>query len=528
MKVYIAQISSTVGGMSKNVGQVKLAVQQGVEYGAHLVAFPEMFLTGYLAKDLFLQSWFARRVNEAVDSLTALSSDYPQVGILCGLPSLAPGGRWYSSAALFHGGKPQWVGHKAVLSEDGGSAEQLYFAPGEGGKVISFGDEKLAVSIGEGALDGLTGEATLAINISASPFYLGKPEMRRRMMEETWEKSRIPLLFVNQVGGQGETVFDGGSMFCDKAGRVAVLPVFEDGHVLIDTAAPAPPSAELPSSEAAWIYAALKRGFVDYLKAANQSRVIIGLSGGIDSAVVCALAADALGPENVRGLIMPGPYSSPGSITDAKALAENLGVEHHVLPITSLYESYLDTLEEILANRASDVTEENIQARIRGNLLMAFSNKLGGMVLATSNKSESAVGYATMYGDMVGGLAPIADVYKTQVYALAEYINRSGEIIPHSTISKAPSAELRPDQKDEDSLPPYNILDPIIYAYVEEGLSVGEISARGYDKETAAWVVNAINRTEFKRHQAAPGIRVSKTAFGASRRMPLAAEYLAY
>ena len=244
------------------------------------------------------------------------------------------------SAALFHQAAAGWA---YVLSEDGGSAEQLYL-PQVRRQGDLLGDEKLAVSIGEGALDGLTGEATLAINISASPFYLGKPEMRRRMMEETWEKSRIPLLFVNQVGGQGETVFDGGSMFCDKAGRVAVLPVFEDGHVLIDTAAPAPPSAELPSSEAAWIYAALKRGFVDYLKAANQSRVIIGLSGGIDSAVVCALAADALGPENVRGLIMPGPYSSPGSITDAKALAENLRwsirAAHHFL-----YESYLDTLE---------------------------------------------------------------------------------------------------------------------------------------------------------------------------------------
>lgn len=527
MRVYIAQISSSVGDLNANLRKVKKAVQTGAAQGAQLVVFPEMFLTGYPPRDLLKQHWFAKKLEEAVESLVALSGGFPQVGIVCGLPTPAPGGRWHNSAALLYGGKLHAVQHKIVLSDDPACDEYGYFVPGEGVQVIPFAGEQLVIGIGERDLAELAGTgATLAVNISASPFYLGKPKLRRDMVEETWARIGAPLVLVNSVGGQDELVFDGNSLFCDKNGRLAVMDAFEEVCIMIDTHAPALPSADKLESEAAWIYAALKRGFQDYLAAIGQSRVILGLSGGLDSAVVCALAADVLGPENVRGILMPGPYSTPGSITDAKALAEKLGVKYHVIPISGIYENYREALQEILRVGSPDVTEENIQARIRGQILMAFSNKLGGMVLATSNKSEAAVGYCTMYGDMVGGLAPLADVYKTQVYQLAEYINRTDEIIPLSTITKPPSAELRPDQKDEDSLPPYQILDPIISAYVEEGLSIAEIAARGFDQETVAWVVNTINRMEFKRRQAAPLIRVTKVPFGAGRRMPLAAKYL--
>ena len=525
MKICIAQLRPSVGDPDCNLRKIERAVQEASEKGAQLVVFPEMFLTGYPPKDLLLQNWFAERVEQAAAALAALSAKHPELGILCGLPTSAPGGKWHNSAVLMQGGEMRALQHKTAL-DDSVFDEHRYFVPGEGGATASFEGETLTIAIGEDSLASLAGQsAALGIVIAASPFHLGKPQARISSLQKAAKECGFPLVFVNQAGGQDELIFDGASIFCDSQGRVTVLPVFAEATLVIDTDAPAPASTELPASDAAWLYGALKQGLHDYLAACGQARVILGLSGGIDSAVVCALAADVLGPENVRGVIMPGPFSSPGSVTDAEALAANLGIKTHVVPITDLYEAYLGALKDILTDRDPDVTEENIQARIRGSILMAFANRFGGMVLATSNKSESAVGYATMYGDMVGGMAPLADVYKTQVYALAEYINGRREIIPQSTIMKPPSAELRPGQKDEDSLPPYKILDPIIAAYVEEGRSAADIVSLGYAQETVDWVIKNVNRMEFKRRQAAPCIRVTKAAFGAGRRMPIAAKY---
>lgn len=525
MRICVAQLNSSVGDLNANLSLIEQVMERAAQEGAQLAVFPEMFLTGYPTKDLLLQKWFAARLQEAVGRVAQISARYGSVGLVLGMPTPAQGGGWCNSAALFAAGKLEHVFPKATLSDDGALGERSYFASGEAGGVVAFAGEKLAVTVGEESLGEEVPGATLVINVSASPFYLGKPETRRAAVQKAWDKNRVPMLFVNRVGGQDELVFDGGSMYVGRDGSVTMFPVFTDSVQVIDTEAPSLNSAEQPGSEAEWIYAAIKRGFRDYMKAAGQSKAVVGLSGGIDSAVVCALAVEVLGPENVRGIIMPGPFSSPGSVTDATALAENLGVQYHVVPITGLYGAYLESLQELLAGREPDITEENIQARIRGNILMAFSNKLGGMVLATSNKSEAAMGYATMYGDMVGGLAPIADIYKTQVYMVAEHINRAEEIIPRASITKAPSAELRPGQKDEDSLPPYRILDPIVRAYVEEGLSISEIVALGYDEETVARVVKTINRMEFKRRQAAPCIRVSRTPFGVVRKVPLAAVY---
>ena len=368
--------------------------------------------------------------------------------------------------------------------------------------------------------------ATILINISASPFHVGKEEIRYRLIRNHARRYGIPFLFVNQVGGNDELIFDGRSMCIDKWGNpIECFKSFKEQVKTIDTNDKGIPDAYHPQDKIESIYEALILGIRDYMKKCNFSKAIVGLSGGIDSAVTCCLAKEAIGVENVLAISMPSPYSSKGSVEDARKLAKNLGIRFKVIPISSIYHSYVNTLKESLQIEGIDITLENIQARIRGNILMALSNKFGYLLLSTGNKSELAVGYCTLYGDMSGGLSVISDVPKTMVYELAHYINRRSEVIPKEIIEKPPSAELKPDQRDQDTLPPYEILDRILHYYIEEGYSMEEIIALGFESKTVEWVIRAVNKNEYKRRQAAPGLKVTTKAFGIGRRIPIAAKY---
>ncbi|MBU0611163.1 MAG: NAD+ synthase, partial [Armatimonadetes bacterium] len=365
--------------------------------------------------------------------------------------------------------------------------------------------------------------ATVLINISASPYSKGKEQVRHRLISRHAQRHGLPFVYANQVGGNDELIFDGRSFVFDAQGEtLAVLPSFAESVTTVDLAT-ARPVPYAPQPEIASVHDALVLGLRDYLRKCGFSRAIIGLSGGIDSAVTACLATAALGPENVRALAMPSQYSSTGSVSDAEALARNLGIELEIVPIKPIFEAYLATLQELFAGTPAGLAEENVQARIRGNLLMAMSNKYGSLVITTGNKSELAVGYCTLYGDMSGGLAAISDVPKMMVYELARYINREREIIPLASITKPPSAELKPDQRDQDTLPPYEILDQIIELYVEEDCCAADIIAQGFDEEVVRWVLRTIDRNEYKRRQAAPGLKVTSKAFGVGRRMPVAA-----
>jgi NAD+ synthase (glutamine-hydrolysing) len=409
--------------------------------------------------------------------------------------------------------------------------------------VAPFKGEKLGISICEDAWCGVESwcrrlydrdpmevlgqaGATVLVNLSASPFQVGKEDQRYRLMRAHAQKLRAPFVFLNQVGGNDELIFDGHSLAFDAQGEpLAVLPGFEEALITVDLRQQGTPGLYTPQKPMAMVHDALVLGLRDYLHKTGFSKAVVGLSGGVDSAVVCSLAAKALGPDNVLGVAMPSLFSSPGSLSDAEQLARNLGVDFRVIPITPVYQAYLEALREQFPVDRVDVTLENIQARIRGNLLMALSNRLGHLVLATGNKSELSVGYCTLYGDMSGGLSVIGDVPKTMVYELARFINREREIIPESIIDKAPSAELRPDQKDQDTLPAYDILDQIIQLYLVEAHSGEDIVARGFDPDTVRWVIRAIDINEYKRRQAAPGLKVTSKAFGMGRRLPIAARY---
>jgi NAD+ synthase (glutamine-hydrolysing) len=355
---------------------------------------------------------------------------------------------------------------------------------------------------------------------------VGKEELRHRLLQPHARKYGVPLVYVNQVGGNDELIFDGRSLALDKAGEaIAVLPGFREAVVTVDLAQPGAPGRYQPQERIATVHEALVLGLKDYLGKCGFRQAVVGLSGGVDSAVTCCLAAQALGPENVLGVLMPSPYTCRDSIEDSLSLARNLEVATRLIPITPIYRSYRETLEGPLKLGEIEVTLENIQARIRGNILMAISNKEGHMVLSTGNKSELAVGYCTLYGDMSGGLGVLADVPKTMVYELAAYLNRDREIIPSQIILKAPSAELRPDQKDQDTLPPYDILDRIMNYYLTEGRAYGDIVKLGFDPATVQWVIRTIDKNEYKRRQAAPGLKITSKAFGMGRRIPIAAKF---
>jgi NAD+ synthase (glutamine-hydrolysing) len=546
MRVSIAQLNPVVGDIEGNIKKMVDTLYLCGKDSTDLIVFPELVITGYPPRDLLERPWFIERSQKAIGELVGVSKEYPQTGIILGapLPTEKDAGRGlYNSALLIHGGKILLRQHKSLLPTYDVFDEARYFDPGSDNQVVPFKGESLGISICEDAWNDpelwlrrqysydpievlAQKDATVLINISASPFYLRKDEIRYRIIRNHAKKHGIPFLFVNQVGGNDELIFDGRSFCVDKAGRIIeALPSFEEHIQTVDISRSGKPRRYVPQDKIESLHQALVLGIGDYFKKCGFSKAVLGLSGGIDSAVACCLAQEALGGQNILGISMPGPYSSKGSEKDSRKLAKNLGIKFQVVPISSIYSSYLEPLKKHFKETEFDITEENIQARIRGNILMAFSNKFGYLVLSTGNKSELAVGYCTLYGDMSGGLAVISDVPKTMVYELAEYLNRDSEVIPKETIKKPPSAELKPNQRDQDTLPPYEVLDQILDYYLDKGYSYQQIVKENFNPDTVRWVLRAVNANEYKRRQAVPCLKVTTKAFGMGRRMPIAAKY---
>ncbi|NLG52020.1 MAG: NAD+ synthase [Chloroflexi bacterium] len=547
MRVTLAQLNPIVGDIPGNARRIADVLSDTAGESPDLVVFPELYLVGYPPKDLLEREWFIQRVLRALDELRQVSRRYPETGILLGapLPADTPNGKGLrNSAVLLAGSEIVATRYKSLLPTYDVFDEARYFNPASEVQVVPFKGEKLGIHICEDAwadsqlwprrslypcdpVAMLAAQgATLFINLSASPFSVGKESIRYQLVRRHVVRHRAPFIYVNQIGANDDLIFDGHSIALDAQGEpVAVLPPFQEQVQTIDTDTPGTPGAHVPQEEIASVHDALVLGIRDYMHKCGFRQAVIGLSGGIDSAVTCYLAAAALGAANVWGVSMPSPYSSRGSVEDSCQLAASLGCRFSVIPISDTFQAYLDTLAEPFAGTQPNVAEENIQARIRGNILMALSNKFGHIVLSTGNKSEIAVGYTTLYGDMIGGLMVLSDVPKTMVYELARYINREREIIPRATIEKPPSAELKPNQLDQDTLPPYPILDDILRYYVEEGYSAEEIIALGHAEQTVRWVVRAVDRNEYKRKQAAPGLRITTKAFGVGWRMPIAARY---
>ncbi|HEX5131744.1 MAG TPA: NAD+ synthase [Candidatus Krumholzibacteria bacterium] len=547
MRIALAQINTIVGDTGGNIQRIITAAGRAAVGGADLVVFHELCISGYPPKDLLERPAFIAACGDALARLVEESRAHPALGIVVGCPMPSPSatGKGVSnSALLIANGKVLHRHDKLLLPTYDVFDEARYFEPAEAATPVRFGGEVLGISICEDAWNDpalfrrqpyrvepiamlARQGATVLVNISASPFAVGKEAFRAELIRSHARRHGVPFVFVNQVGGNDELVFDGRSLWVDGAGAVcAALPAFEEAIEIVDLRAGAATAIDYrPLDEDESILRALVLGMRDYFDRCGFRRAVVGLSGGIDSAVTLCIAVEALGAGNVRAVAMPSPISSPGSVADALELAANLGVRLETVPIGGMMEAYDRALQPLFDGRARDVTEENIQARIRGNILMALSNKFGCLVLSTGNKSELAVGYCTLYGDMSGGLALISDVPKTTVYRLAEMFNREAIVIPRSIIDKAPSAELRPDQKDVDTLPPYEILDPILDLHIEDGLGAAEIAARGYDPTTVAWVIDAVRRNEYKRRQAAPGLKVTSKAFGVGRRFPIAARY---
>ncbi len=555
MKILLAQLNTTVAAFEDNTRAALAALERGREAGADLVVFPELTLIGYPPRDLLERPWFVSESLRHLDAIAEATRGGPggrrPIGALVGFVDrneTGPGQGLFNAAALFDDGQRLGVYHKALLPTYDVFDEARYFDPGGEAHPMVFRGRRLAVSVCEDiwndefhwsrrryprdpVAEMAARGAEVIINLSASPFTLGKREAKRAMLAHSARRHALPLLHVNLTGANDDLIFDGGSNAFDARGeRVAQAPYFEEAFLLVDLGEGPPftPRGEMTESAAEpmeRLARALVLGLRDYARKCGFREAVVGLSGGIDSAVVAALAAEALGPQNVLGVSMPSRYSSEGSRTDAAHLARNLGIRFDTIPIESMFRAALESLTPHFAGRPPDVTEENLQARLRGLTLMALSNKSGALALTTGNKSELAVGYATLYGDMCGGLAPIADVPKTMIYSLARHLNARAAprpLIPESTLTKPPSAELRPDQKDTDSLPPYEILDPILHAYIEEARSPGEIIAAGFDEATVRRVARLVDGAEYKRRQAAPTLKVTSRAFGHGWRMPLA------
>jgi len=547
MKIAVGQINPTVGDVFGNLEIIE-RILSGLEPGVDLVVFPELCLTGYPPRDLLEKNWFNRRVKEALARVGDLSERHPRTGILLGAP--VPTGRkigkgLYNSALLFSRGEVIHRQAKTLLPSYDVFDETRYFDPAPDQNPADFKGEKIGISICEDAwndpefwprqfypenpIQTLAARgATILINIAASPFTAGKDRIRFDLLSGQARRHRLSLLYVNQVGGNDELIFDGGSFLLDREGSpAAVLADFLEEVRVIESGAGGG-REDFPRRERIEsIRRALVLGIADYGRKCGFSAALVGLSGGIDSAVTAVLAVEALGKENVTGITMPSPFTAGRSVELARQLAANLGISFSTIPITPIYESYLAALGDVLPpdDAGADLARENIQARIRGNILMAFSNRRGSLVLSTGNKSEMATGYCTLYGDMSGGLAILSDLPKTGVYELAGLLNRESEIIPGETISRPPSAELKPDQTDQDTLPPYPVLDRILAQYIEGNLSREEIIARGLDPEAVKWTVQAVNHNEYKRRQAPPGLKVTGKAFGSGRRMPICARY---
>lgn len=542
MKIALGQINPTVGDFSGNAAKIVDFSRRAQAAGAGMILFPELSVCGYPPRDLVERTGFVARNRQTAERIAAQTEG---IAVVCGLVTPADsdtGKSVMNSAALLMDGKIAFVQSKMLLPTYDVFDEIRNFAPAKRQELFPFCGKRMALTICEDAWNDkqfwakrlytvdpveslIQDGGNFVLNISASPFWIGKRELRRDMLASIARQHKVPVVLVNQVGGNDSLVFDGSSLVLDREGKViAQGRSFEEDLIFVDSQTLTGDVHDQIAGDEASAYAALVLGTRDYISKCGFRRAIVGLSGGIDSALTAVIAADAIGAENVIGVGMPGPYSSQGSVDDARTLAQNLGIRFELLLINPAYEAYRQILHDVFAGCPEDVTEENIQSRARGAVLMALSNKLGAIVLSTGNKSELGVGYCTLYGDMVGGLAVISDVPKTLVYRLSHYVNSRRPVIPQATLEKPPSAELRPDQKDSDSLPPYEILDAILEDFIEDAHCAERIAAdRNFDLELVRRVIRMVDRAEYKRQQAAPGLKISPKAFGYGRRIPIAA-----
>ena len=542
IKICLAQLNFKIGDFEGNTAKIADTIFTAKQKGADLVVFSEMSVCGYMPDDLLDYPWFVEKCEHSLDAVA--QSCQGIAAIVGGVMRNPHKGRNLQNVMCFmQNGRIQKTIAKTLLPTYDVFSEARYFEPAQEADIIEFKGHKIGIAICEDIWDIYNDfeynvspgsklkelGADIIINPSASPFHLGKQSLRNRVFGGQASRFDIPVIYANQVGMHTELLFDGASRAINSNGEVAIqLPDFEEsvGYISFDDGV-INSNATLPIEidEIATLHQALIFGIKDYFKKMGFKKAVLGSSGGIDSALVQALLSQALGNDNVLAILMPSQFSSEGSISDAKKISENLGNEYHILPIENIFDQFTNSLTSVFEGREFNVAEENIQARSRGVLLMAISNKLGNILINTSNKSEMAVGYSTLYGDMCGSLSVLGDVYKTQVYALAKYINRNHEIIPNEIIEKAPSAELRPGQKDSDSLPDYDMLDEILKLYIEGKKSKDEITMEGYDSSLVERIVNMVNANEYKRYQAPPIIRVSSKAFGKGRIMPLVAKY---
>ncbi|MEE8320749.1 MAG: NAD+ synthase [Gammaproteobacteria bacterium] len=538
IRLALAQLNLKVGDITGNTVQIINAIKQARDnLRAHIIIFPELSITSYPPEDLLLRSALYESVEHSLQQILTTSYD---IDVVLGYPE-KNNGRPFNTCSLLRNGHIHSTYRKQNLPNYSVFDEKRYFEPGQSACITETNGVKAALSICEDIWvpepisQASKGGAALLFNINASPYHSDKLYDREEIVQSRAKESNIHIVYVNLVGGQDELVFDGGSMVVDKQGQLAFrAPQFEAGVYIVELdkdqdTFTTPVETQISSpGRLNNIYQALVLGVRDYVTKNHFKGAIIGLSGGIDSALTLCIAADALGNENVEAFIMPSRYTATMSIEDAKQQAETLGVSHYIISIEEPFSAFNHVLDPVFSNLPEDTTEENIQARCRGTLLMAVSNKTGKLVLATGNKSEMAVGYATLYGDMAGGFAPLKDVPKTLVFQLANWRNTQGQVIPQRVIDRPPSAELKPDQVDEDSLPPYDILDVILEQYIEADRSPGEIINAGFDSETVKKVVRMVDRNEYKRRQAAPGVRISQRAFGRDRRYPITSGYNEY
>jgi len=546
MKIAIAQLNYHIGNFAENTSKIIEYIGQSKAEGAELVVFTELSVTGYYPHDLLERKEF---IEQAEEALNRIATHCIGIAAIVGGPRINPeprGKKLFNSAFFMYDGAIQHVVNKSLLPTYDIFDEYRHFEPNKTFSVFDFAGKKIAITICEDLWDEQETQnefgreklyqlsplkelsalnPDLVINISASPFSYNQENSRKNILIKNAIKYQLPIVYANQVGAHTELIFDGGSVYVNEKGEIQEeMNYFEEDFRIIDSEASSK-NLQPKTDYIEKIYHALVLGIRDYFTKMGFKKATLGLSGGIDSALVLVLAVQALGKENVRVLLMPSRYSSDHSIDDALQLAKNLDIQYEIISIQPMVDSFEQSLSNVFANLRSDITEENIQARTRGILLMAISNKFGNILLNTTNKSECAVGYGTLYGDMNGGLSVLGDVYKTDIFKMANWINRDHEIIPINTIQKPPSAELRPDQKDSDSLPDYDILDQILFDYIELNLSPDEIIAKGFDESTVLRTVKMVNTNEYKRFQAPPILRISSKAFGFGRRMPLVARY---
>jgi NAD+ synthase (glutamine-hydrolysing) len=529
VKITLAQINPVIGDLAHNLALHREACQKAVEESSSLIIFPELSICGYPPKDLLTFPDFINRCQQIISQLCQLSVQWPNLTLIIGAPIQDNHHQLRNAALAIHNGIILSTYFKRCLPTYDVFDEHRYFKPGTSFGSVVVDGKKVGITICEDVWKLPTAQLVdprcdFIVNLSASPYEVGKLDRRIQLFSTAAKENQLPLLVVNQVGGNDDLIFDGGSMWFNPQGLLKAMGVcFKEDMMHRDT------SQEVITITPAFnainmIENALILGIRDYVHKCGFKQVVIGLSGGIDSTVTAVLAVEALGADNVLGVTMPSDYSSEGSVDDSQELAQNLGISCKILPISESYQTIIDSVSPLFTSNKKDITEENIQARIRGLLLMALSNKSNRLVLTTGNKSELAVGYCTLYGDMSGGLSVLADVTKTQVYDLAHHINTRKHRIPEAILQKAPSAELRPNQQDQDTLPPYDIIDAIIHAHIEKRQSISDIINTGFDKETVEWVINAIYKNEYKRQQSAPSLKITPAAFGSGRRFPIAAK----